>query len=66
MAFQQMFQKYASGLFDMTFPGIVPPGHPLFSRHYSIETLQSERDKLLKENFELKKQLEKDSKEKSH
>ena len=64
--FQQMYQKFASGLFDMTFPGIVPPGHPLFSRHHSIETLQSERDKLLKENFELKKQLEKVSKEKSH
>lgn len=62
--FQQLYQKYASGLLDMMFPGIIPPGHPLYSRQFSVETLQSERDKLLKENLELKKQLEKLSKEK--
>ena len=62
--FQQLYQKYAAGLFDMTFPSIVPPGHPLYSRQFSVETLQSERDKLLKENLELKKRLEKLSKEK--
>ena len=62
--FQQMYQKYASGLLDMSFPGIIPPGHPLYSRQFSVETLQSERDKLLKENLELKKQLEKLSKQK--
>lgn len=62
--FQEMYQKYSSGLLDMTFPGIIPPGHPLYSRQFSVETLQSERDKLLKENLELKKQLEKSSKEK--
>ena len=62
--FQEMYQKFASGLLDFTFPGIIPPGHPLYSRQFSVETLQSERDKLLKENLELKKQLEKLSKEK--
>ncbi len=60
--FQEMYQKYSSGLLDMTFPGIIPPGHPLYSRQFSVETLQSERDKLLKENLELKKQLEKSAK----
>ena len=62
--FQEMYQKYASGLLNMTSPGIIPPGHPLFSRQYSVETLQSERDKLLKENLELKKQIEKLTKQK--
>jgi len=57
--FQVMYKKYSSGLLDMTFPGIIPPGHPLYSRQFSVETLQTERDKLLKENLELKKQLEK-------
>src|SRR4030066_2301227 len=47
--FQRMYQKFASGLFDMTYPGIIPPGHPLYTRQFSVETLQSERDKLLKE-----------------
>lgn len=61
--FQQMYQKYAAGLFDISSPKIIPPGHPLFSRQYSIETIQKERDKLLKENLELKKQLEKFSKQ---
>lgn len=62
--FQRMYQKFASGLFDMTYPGIIPPGHPLYTRQFSVETLQSERDKLLKDNLELKRQLEKLSKKK--
>ncbi len=61
--FQQMYQKYAASLFDLSSPKIIPPGHPLFSRQNSIETIQKERDKLLRENFELKKQLEKFSKQ---
>jgi len=64
--FQQTYQKYASSLFDMTFPGIIPPGHPLFSRQFSVEVIQAERDKLLKENLELRKRAEKLSKEKQH
>ncbi len=57
--FQHMYQQYASGLMNMNSSGIVPPGHPLFSRQNSVETLKVEKDKLLKENLELKKKLEK-------
>ena len=57
--FQYMYQQYASGLMNMNSSGIVPPGHPLFSRQNSVETLKAEKDKLLKENLELKKKLEK-------
>lgn len=64
--FQRTYQKYVSSLFDMTFPRIIPPGHPLFSRQFSVEVIQSERDQLQKENLELKKQVEKLSKEKQH
>ena len=56
--FQHMYQQYASGLMNMNSSGIVPPGHPLFSRQNSVETLKAEKDKLLKENLELKKKLE--------
>lgn len=63
--FQQMYRKYASGLLDTVFPGIVPPGHPLYSREFSVETLRLERDKLLQENLELKKQLNNLSKKRS-
>jgi len=62
--FQEVYQKHASDLLDMTFPGIIPPGHPMYTRQFSVKTLQLERDKLLKENLELKKRLEKLSKEK--
>jgi len=56
--FQQMYQQHASGLMTMnTF--VVPPGHPLFTRQNSIETLKAENDKLLKENLELKKKIDK-------
>jgi len=64
--FQQTYQKYASSLFDKTFPGIIPPGHPLFSRQFSVEVIRTERDHLQKENLVLKKQVEKLSKEKQH
>ncbi|MHA7733907.1 hypothetical protein [Nitrosopumilus sp. S6] len=58
--FQHMYQQYASGL--LTGNQIVPPGHPLYTRQNSVQTLQAENDKLLKENTELKKKLEKQSK----
>lgn len=57
--FQHMYQQYASGLMNMNSSGIIPPGHPLFSRQNSVETLKAEKDKLLKENLELKKKLDK-------
>ena len=61
--FQQMYQMYASGLLSMG-SMVVPPGHPLYSRQNSVQALQSEKDQLLKENLELKKRLEKESKTK--
>jgi hypothetical protein len=56
--FQQSYQRYASGLLTMNSNGIIPPGHPLFNRQNSVNTLKAENDKLLKENLELKKKLE--------
>lgn len=58
--FQQMYQQYASGLLTMN-NTVVPPGHPLYTKKNSIDVLQTENDKLLKENLELKKKLEKKS-----
>ena len=59
--FQQMYQQHAAGLLTMN-SGIIPPGHPLYTRQNSVETLQNENDKLLKENLELKQKLDKESK----
>ena len=63
--FQHMYQQHASGLLSMN-SAIIPPGHPLYTRQNSVKTLQSENDKLLKENLELKKKLEKESDSKQH
>ncbi len=63
--FQRMYQQYASGLLSMN-SSIIPPGHPLYSRQNSTKTLQTENDKLVKENLELKKKLEKESNIKQH
>jgi len=57
--FQQSYQKYASGLLTMNSGGIIPPGHPLFNQQNSVSTLKAQNDKLLKENLELKKKLDK-------
>jgi len=58
--FQHMYQQYAAGLLTMN-STVIPPGHPAYTRENSIETLQTENDKLIKENLELKKKLEKQS-----
>ncbi|MBT8243579.1 MAG: hypothetical protein HKP26_00005 [Nitrosopumilus sp.] len=58
--FQNMYQQYAAGLLTMN-STVIPPGHPAYTRQNSLETLQTENDKLLKENLELKKKLEKES-----
>ena len=55
--FQKLYQDYASGLLSHE-SQIIPPGHPLFSGRNSIQTLQTENDKLIKENLELKKKLD--------
>ena len=62
--FNQMYQKFASGLFEIAYPAL-PPGHPLFSRLASTTSLKTENDKLKRENLDLKKQLEKNQKNKS-
>jgi len=56
--FQQTYQKYATVLLNSHYPGIVPPGHPLYEKQTSASILKSENDKLSKENLELKKQLD--------
>lgn len=58
--FQHMYQQYASGLLSMN-SNVIPPGHPLYTRQNSIEMLQNQNDKLLQENLELKKKLQKDT-----
>ncbi len=55
--FQHMYQQHASSLLSMN-STIIPPGHPLYNRQNSAETLQVTNDKLLKENLNLKKRLE--------
>lgn len=54
--FNQMYQKFASGLFELAYPAL-PPGHPLYSRLESTISLQNQNEKLKKENIDLKKQL---------
>lgn len=54
----RMLQEYAAGLLTMASPGVIPPGHPLYNKRGSIETLQTENSKLRKENADLKKRLE--------
>jgi len=58
--FQHMYQQYASGLLSMN-SNVIPPGHPLYTRQNSVEMLQNQNDKLLQENLELKKKLQKDT-----
>jgi len=59
--FNQMFRQYADGLLHAN-ESIFPPGHPLYNREKSFSLLKEANDKLLKENLELKKQLEKSDK----
>ncbi len=57
--FQHMYQQHAAGLLSMN-STIVPPGHPLYTKHNTVQTLQAENDKLFKENLELKKKIDAD------
>jgi len=63
--FNQMFRQYADGLLN-TNVSVFPPGHPLYNREKSFSLLKEANDKLLKENLELKKQLEKSEKNSSN
>lgn len=62
--FNQMYQKFASGLLELAHPAL-PPSHPLYTRLESTVSLKSENDKLKQENNELKKQLSTNKKIKS-
>ena len=57
--FQRMYHQHASGLMTMSSSEIIPPGHPLHSEKNSVKILKAENDKLLKQNLELKKKLNK-------
>ena len=63
--FNQMFRQYANGLLHAN-ESVFPPGHPLYNREKSVSLMKEANDKLLKENLELKKQLEKSEKSSSY
>jgi len=56
--FTQMYQQMAAGLLNMSLDRLIPPGHPLYSKENSVRLLKDEKEKILKENLELKKKLE--------
>ena len=56
--FAQMYQQMAVGLLNMSMDKLIPPGHPLYSKENSVVLLKDEKEKILKENLELKKKLE--------
>ena len=56
--FAQMYQQMAAGLLNMSLDKLIPPGHPLYTKENSIAILKEEKEKILKENLELKKKLE--------
>ena len=56
--FAQMYQQMAAGLLNMSLNKLIPPGHPLYSKENSVSLLKDEKEKILKENLELKKKLE--------
>jgi DUF438 domain-containing protein len=58
-SFQKLYQQHVSGLMTMNANRVIPPGHPLYSEKNSIEYLKAENDKLVKQNLQLKKKLEK-------
>ncbi len=56
--FAQMYQQMAAGLLNISLDKLIPPGHPLYTKENSITILKEEKEKILKENLELKKKLE--------
>jgi len=56
--FAQMYQQMAADLLNMSLNKLIPPGHPMYSKENSITLLKEEKQKILKENLELKKKLE--------
>ena len=56
--FAQVYQQMAAGLLNMSLDKLIPPGHPLYSKENSIALLKDEKEKIRKENLELKRKLE--------
>jgi len=56
--FAQMYQQMAANLLNISLDRLIPPGHPLYSKENSVTLLKDEKEKILKENLELKKKLE--------
>jgi len=56
--FAQMYQQMTASLLNMSLNRLIPPGHPLYSKENSVRLLKDEKEKILKENLELKKKLE--------
>jgi hypothetical protein len=59
--YHTMFQRYASGLFNLTPNGFMP-GHPMHSKMQSVDMLREENEKLRQENISLKSDLGKEKK----
>jgi hypothetical protein len=51
--YHEMFQRYASGLFNLS-PNRFVPGHPMNMKIQTIDMLQEENDRLKKENSTFK------------
>lgn len=56
-----MFQRYATGLFNMT-PNLFMPGHPMYPNMQTIDMLSEENARLKRENLALKTDLGKEKK----
>lgn len=54
--FQDSYRRYVQGLLEGK--QIIPPGHPMHDRQAVVGALKQEKDMLLKENIELKRQLD--------
>ncbi len=63
--FKDAYQRHASGLVNLESHSMILPGHPLHSGQNSIDALNAENNKLKKENFDLKKQLDRTAGEKT-
>jgi len=54
--YQTMFQKYASGLFNLT-PNRFMPGHPMHMKMQASNSMEDENQRLRKEISDLKSEL---------
>jgi hypothetical protein len=59
--YHNMFQRYTSGLFNLTPNGFMP-GHPMHTKMQTVDKLREEIESLRKENLTLKSDLSKEKK----